>query len=89
VVRVKVCGIREAEDALVAAQAGADLIGVIFAKGSKRMATVPQAQAVVKAIRAFREQDEDQSGEPPLLITPPASLLDTDTASQRLGAWSR
>lgn len=91
VVRVKVCGVREPEDALVAAQAGADFIGVIFAKGSKRMATVAQAQAVVKAIRTFREQDEvnDENGEPPLLVTPPSSLLETDTASQRLGAWSR
>lgn len=43
--RVKICGLRDPEDARVAIDAGADLIGVIFAE-SPRRATVQQARAL-------------------------------------------
>ena len=55
--RVKICGMTRAEDALAAAKAGADMIGVIFVKKSKRHATVEQAKAIVQAVRSFREKD--------------------------------
>ena len=54
---VKVCGITNAEDAVVACQAGANLIGVIFVPKSKRCVTKEQAQQVVQAVRAFGERD--------------------------------
>mmetsp|Transcript_3712 Transcript_3712/g.6518 ORF Transcript_3712/g.6518 Transcript_3712/m.6518 type:complete len:545 (+) Transcript_3712:90-1724(+) len=54
-VRVKVCGMNDVESALVAAKAGADMIGVIFVSKSVRHATVPVAKDIVQAIRAYRE----------------------------------
>jgi len=53
---VKVCGITNPEDALVACQAGANLIGVIFVPKSKRCVSADQGSAVVDAVRAFGER---------------------------------
>lgn len=58
---VKVCGITNPEDALVACQNGANLIGVIFAPKSKRCVTVDKARAVVDAVRAFGERSASVS----------------------------
>lgn len=55
---VKVCGITNPEDALVACQAGANLIGVIFVPNSKRCVTAEVGRAVVEAVRAFGERTE-------------------------------
>ena len=44
--RVKICGITNAEDALAAEAAGADAVGLIFAERSKRRVTLAQAQAI-------------------------------------------
>ena len=49
---VKVCGIRAPRDALVAAEAGADLIGVVLAPASKRRVNIAEAAAVSAALRA-------------------------------------
>jgi len=54
-VLVKVCGVVREEDARNAVAAGANLIGVIFAK-SKRQASLEQAQAVVREVRRFGER---------------------------------
>lgn len=53
---VKVCGITNPDDALVACKNGANLIGVIFAPKSKRCVSVEQAKAVVNSVRAFGER---------------------------------
>jgi indole-3-glycerol phosphate synthase/phosphoribosylanthranilate isomerase len=53
---VKVCGITNSEDALVACQAGANLIGVIFAPRSKRCVSPEQAKAIVETVRTFGER---------------------------------
>ena len=53
---VKVCGITNPEDALVACQIGANLIGVIFVPKSKRCVSPEQGRAVVDAVRVFGER---------------------------------
>lgn len=54
---VKVCGITNPEDALVACRSGANLIGIIFAEKSKRKVNVTEAKKVVEAVRQFGERD--------------------------------
>ena len=49
-VRVKICGITRPEDAVMAEEAGADAIGVIFAPGSKRRVGPVAAAAIVGAV---------------------------------------
>jgi phosphoribosylanthranilate isomerase len=49
-VRIKLCGVRTVEDALLCAEAGADEIGVIFAARSKRRVSVEQARAIRAAL---------------------------------------
>ena len=51
--RVKICGITRVEDALAAAQAGADAIGLVFHEQSPRHVTVQQAARVVAAVPPF------------------------------------
>ncbi len=51
--RVKICGIRRVEDAVLAADAGADAIGLIFYAPSPRAATLQQAIAVRDALPPF------------------------------------
>ena len=55
---IKVCGITNPQDALVACQAGANLIGLIFVPQSKRCVTPEAAKEVVDAVRAFGERTE-------------------------------
>jgi phosphoribosylanthranilate isomerase len=50
--QVKICGITRAEDALLAADAGADAIGLNFFEGSPRFVTLEAAAAIVNALRS-------------------------------------
>lgn len=47
---IKICGIRTAEDAAVAAQAGADAIGLMLAERSPRCITFHEAVAIVESL---------------------------------------
>ena len=50
--KVKICGIRSAENALMAARAGADLIGLNFYPKTPRCVDVAQAADIVAVLRA-------------------------------------
>ena len=49
-VRIKICGVMDAEDALAAVEAGADLIGINFVEGSPRRVEVAQAIEICRAV---------------------------------------
>ncbi len=51
--RIKICGITRIEDALCAARAGADAIGLIFYEPSPRAVTIEQAISIANALPPF------------------------------------
>jgi phosphoribosylanthranilate isomerase len=51
-VRIKICGITRPQDALAASDAGADAIGLVFAK-SPRQVSIRQARAIAAALPPF------------------------------------
>jgi phosphoribosylanthranilate isomerase len=51
--RIKICGIREAEHARIAAQAGADAIGLVFYANSPRNVAPADAARIAAALPAF------------------------------------
>ncbi len=53
VVRSKICGITCIEDALTAAEAGADAIGLVFYAKSPRAVSIQQARDIIAALPAF------------------------------------
>jgi indole-3-glycerol phosphate synthase / phosphoribosylanthranilate isomerase len=63
---VKLCGIRDPEAAAVAARAGADAVGMIFAP-ARRQVTAEQGRAIAAAARA-PAMEQGGAGRPPLVV---------------------
>jgi len=51
--RIKICGIKEPEHARVAADAGADAIGLVFFRASPRFVTVARAKKIASSLPAY------------------------------------
>ncbi len=51
--RIKICGITSLDDALCAAEAGADAVGLIFVEGTPRYVTPAAAAAIVAGLPPF------------------------------------
>ncbi len=51
--KVKICGITNIDDALAAVDTGADAIGMVFYRPSKRFVEPDQAQLIVEAVGPF------------------------------------
>lgn len=49
--QVKICGIQEPADALEAADAGADLLGLVFVPGRSRQVNIDKARVVVESVQ--------------------------------------
>lgn len=63
--RVKICGCMKAADAIAAADAGADVIGIIFAPTSRRRVGAQEAAVIARAVGApLRDIGQDEP--PPL-----------------------
>ncbi len=57
---VKICGLREPEHAATAAEAGADLLGFIFAQGRRRVTSEQAARCIEAARRVRRASGVDR-----------------------------
>ena len=73
-VHVKICGVRTPEDAHAAAEAGATMVGLVFADGSPRSIDRAQAEAILAALPSWVE---------------PVALLADATADHPVLAWWR
>jgi phosphoribosylanthranilate isomerase len=51
--KIKICGITNVEDAMLAAELGASAIGLVFWPGSPRFVELKQAKAIVAALPPF------------------------------------
>lgn len=51
--RIKICGITRAQDALAAARAGADAIGMVFYPGAKRCISLDRALEILRGLPPF------------------------------------
>jgi phosphoribosylanthranilate isomerase len=59
--RVKICGCMRIEDVLAAREAGADFVGLMFARDSRRRLTIEDAQALVEALGpSLRTLEQDE-----------------------------
>ena len=61
-IRTKICGIQCTEDALVASEAGADFIGLVFVPERRRRLAAPAAAEIVNELRTLVPDPPGLSG---------------------------
>ncbi|GAA5831278.1 hypothetical protein JCM3766R1_002993 [Sporobolomyces carnicolor] len=66
---VKICGLKTPEAAVTAADAGADLLGLIFVPGSKRHVSLSQAHEIIASVRSRQKSPAAASASPASLDT--------------------
>jgi phosphoribosylanthranilate isomerase len=95
-VRVKICGITRVEDALAAAAAGADAIGLVFYAKSPRAVDIEQAREILAALPPFVTAvglfvDAERSELERILASVPLDLLQFhgDESVQQCEAFGR
>ncbi|EIM80535.1 N-anthranilate isomerase [Stereum hirsutum FP-91666 SS1] len=55
---VKICGLRTDDEALLVAEAGADMLGLMFVPSSKRFVSLEQAQKIAASVRGARSASQ-------------------------------
>ncbi len=58
--RIKICGLTRENDALVAAQMGADFLGFVFVPSSPRCIDANRARRIVHYVRGWMKQEHDR-----------------------------
>ena len=48
---IKICGVRKAQDALVAAESGADFIGLVFVPNRRRSLDLESAVQIIEGLK--------------------------------------
>ncbi|EPQ30788.1 uncharacterized protein PFL1_01689 [Pseudozyma flocculosa PF-1] len=88
---VKICGLSTPEAAVAAAQAGADMLGMILAPGTKRTVDLVQAAEIIKAVRSLGQSVEAAPSSTPAAIAaaPTASVSPQDWFSTTVSKLRR
>jgi phosphoribosylanthranilate isomerase len=60
VTKVKICGLSNVDDALAAADAGANFLGILFEPHSRRLVDMDDARSLIQSFRAQWHQEEPQ-----------------------------
>jgi anthranilate synthase / indole-3-glycerol phosphate synthase / phosphoribosylanthranilate isomerase len=77
--RIKICGCMRPEDAVAAATAGADMVGMIFVEGARRCVSVDDAAFIVAAVRDSLPKASNPFSEP----SPPRSQVGGESWFER------
>ncbi len=66
--KIKICGMRSAEAAWVAASAGVDYMGFVFVEGVRRQLSTTEGQAIIRSYRTRGDRRDRRRGKGPKLV---------------------
>ncbi len=76
--KIKICGITNADDAVWVANLGADYLGLVFAKESKRKVSIDKAKEIAAVIPPYIEKVGLFVNEEPKIVDKILSLCNLD-----------